>query len=114
MSTALYANENFPRQVVEGLRRRGYDVLTSAEAGNAGRGVPDEDVLAFATQTGRAVLTLNRRDFFKLHRTTPNHAGIVACTQDADTEGQAGRIHAAIEAAGTLAGCVVRVNRPQR
>src|SRR5262245_32436384 len=59
---SLYANENFPRQVVEALRRLGHDVLTSQEAGNAGRGVPDEVVLAFAVRTGRAVVTLNRRD----------------------------------------------------
>lgn len=113
MSTPLYANENFPRQVVEALRRHGYDVLTSMEAGNAGRAVPDEDVLAFATQAGRALLTLNRRDFFRLHRLTPGHAGIIACTQDADYQGQADRIHAAIGEAGSLAGLVVRVNRPQ-
>jgi hypothetical protein len=112
VSCPLYADENFSRQVVEALRRRGYDVLTSAEAGNAGRRVPDEAVLAFATAAGRAVLTLNRLDFFRLHRASPEHAGIVACTQDPDVEGQAERIHAALTAAGGLAGRLVRVNRP--
>jgi hypothetical protein len=33
----LYANENFPFPVVEELRRLGHDVLTTLEAGNAGR-----------------------------------------------------------------------------
>lgn len=32
----LYANENFPYAVVQELRRLGNDVLTVAEAGNAG------------------------------------------------------------------------------
>jgi len=32
----LYANENFPLQVVEELRRAGHDVLTTREAGKAG------------------------------------------------------------------------------
>ena len=111
---AIYANENFPRQVVEGLRRRGHDVLTTQEAGNAGRGVPDEEVLAFAVQASRTVLTLNRRDFIRLHREGPDHAGIIVCTQDEDIEGQAERIHDAIVSAGTLSGRLLRVNRPSR
>ena len=35
----LYANENFPLPVVEGLRRLGHDVLTSLEAGKAGQSI---------------------------------------------------------------------------
>ncbi len=67
--TRLYADEQFPRQVVELLRSWSHDVLTVQEAGNAG--LPDEDVLAFAVSENRAVLTLNRRDFFRLHKLTP-------------------------------------------
>ena len=59
-AASLYADENFPRQVVEGLRRLGHDVLTCQEAGNAGRGVPDREVLAFAKHAGRAVLTMDQ------------------------------------------------------
>ena len=59
----FYSNENFPLPVVVALRRAGHDVLTSAEAGNANRRIPDDQVLAYATQELRAVLTLNRRDF---------------------------------------------------
>jgi hypothetical protein len=108
----LYANENFPRRVVESLRRMGHDVLTTQEAGNAGQAIPDDRVLAFATQNGRAVLTLNRRDFIRLHRKTTEHAGVIVCTQDPDIEGQAARIHAAIPEHGALAGQLIRVNRP--
>ena len=110
----IYANENFPRKVVERLRELGHDVLTTKDAGNAGRGVPDEEVLAFAIAAGRAVLTLNRRDFLRLHRASQAHAGIIVCTEDPDIEGQASRIDAAIQGAGTLEGQVLRVNRPGR
>ncbi len=111
---ALYANENFPRQVVERLRALGHDVLTTQEAGNADRAIPDDAVLAFAVERGRAVVTLNRRDFIKLHRHSPAHAGIIVCTQDPDIDGQADRIHQAILTSGDLAGLLLRVNRPSR
>ncbi|MEH2302705.1 MAG: DUF5615 family PIN-like protein [Nostoc sp.] len=41
--------------------------MTSYEAGQANQGIPDEDVLTFATQNERAVITLNRDDFITLH-----------------------------------------------
>ena len=63
----FYSNENFPQPVVEALRGLGHDVLTSLEAGNANRRIEDPEVLAYATSLGRAVLTLNRRDFRRLH-----------------------------------------------
>jgi len=62
----------------------------------------------------RAVLTLNRRDFFRLHREQPDHAGIIACTFDPDFADQSGRIHAALPAEGALRGILLRVNRPAR
>ena len=64
----LYSNENFPRRVVEELRQLGHDVLTSFKAGRANQGIPDDEVLTFSTQEQRALLTLNRQDFFRLHR----------------------------------------------
>jgi hypothetical protein len=110
----LYANENFPRQVVERLRALGHDVVTTRDAGNAGRGVPDDQVLSFAVSEGRAVLTLNRRDFIKLHRSSPGYAGIIVCTEDADVEGQAARIDSIVAGAGVLDGQLLRVNRPSK
>ena len=41
----LYADENFPRSVVNRLRTMGYDVLTLAEDGKADRRLPDDQVL---------------------------------------------------------------------
>ncbi|MBE0698898.1 MAG: DUF5615 family PIN-like protein [Anaerolineaceae bacterium] len=108
---SLYANENFPLKVVQALRLMGHDVLTSLDAGNANRSIPDQEVLAFATGIRRTLLTLNRRDFIFLHQENPNHAGIIACTQDIDIEGQAARVHQAIVEAGDLACKLIRVNR---
>ncbi len=109
---ALYADEDFPLEVVEGLRRRGHDVLTAREAGQADSSIPDAAVLAFATAEGRAVLTMNRWDFVRLHSDRPDHGGIVACTPDTDTAGQVGRIDGAVRGVSLLAGVLIRVNRP--
>ena len=111
---APYANENFPLQVVEALRRLGHDVLTSLEAGKTGQAISDIEVLAFARQNNRTLLTLDRRDFIKLHSLQPDHAGIIVCTQDPDTSGQAERIHQAVQSSKSLTGQLFRVNRPQQ
>ncbi|KAF0242991.1 MAG: hypothetical protein FD180_3619 [Planctomycetota bacterium] len=111
---AFYANENFPLPVVVALRALGHDVLTSLEAGNAGRAVPDEQVLEFACKAKRAVLTLNRKHFIRLHASRPAHEGIVVCTVDADFVGQASRIDEVLRNFVILPGQLVRVNRPSR
>lgn len=108
----LYTNENFPRIAAEELRRLGHDVLTVQEAGNAGLAVSDEQVLAFAGDQQRAVITLNRKHFLRLHQERPEHAGIIVCTFDPDFTGQAFRIHEALEGQEPLAGKLIRVNRP--
>jgi predicted nuclease of predicted toxin-antitoxin system len=108
----FYADEQFPRKVSELLRTMGHDVLTVQEAGNANLGIPDEQVLAFAVCNNRAVLTLNRQDFIRLHRANPNHAGIIACTNDTDRLRMATRIHQAIASEEPLQGKLIRVVRP--
>jgi predicted nuclease of predicted toxin-antitoxin system len=107
----LYADEQYPYPVVKLLRALGHDVLTVQDAGRANQKIPDLDVLAFATSQERAVLTENRKDFFRLHRVQPNHAGIIACTNDRDWEGLSSRIHAVIVAETPLVGKLVRVVR---
>ena len=113
---ALYANENYPLGMVKQLRSLGHDVLTALEAGNAGRAVPDEEVLRFATAHERAVITHNRRHFLRLHRETGGrHAGIILCTYDPEELRQAHAVDAAIrDAAGALRGKLLRVYRPPR
>lgn len=108
----LYADENFPLQVVEHLRRFGHAVLTIQEDGCAGQAITDSAVLARATEQGRALLTLNRRDFIRLHLHDSRHGGIIACTFDADFERQAERIAAVIGTCACLDGQLIRINRP--
>ena len=108
----LYANENFPLPVVEALRERGHEVITVAETGKAEQAWPDDAVLEYAKQDDRALLTLNRKHFIRLHRHQADHAGIIACTLDPDFFGQAQRIDDAIRALDVLHGQLIRVNRP--
>ncbi|PDW04049.1 DUF5615 family PIN-like protein [Candidatus Viridilinea mediisalina] len=108
----LYANENFPFPVVVALRKLGHDVLTSQDAGNAGRAVPDEEVLKFAIAQGRILLTINRKHFIKLHRVSAKHAGIIVCTYDPDFVGQANRIAVFLQTHAPLDNELIRINRP--
>ena len=109
---ALYADENFPLRVVEELRRLGHDVLTAFEDGRANQSITDAQLLERATELGRAVVTLNRVDFKRLHRDLPAHAGIIICTEDPDRAGQARRIADALIGSDELAGKLIRVYRP--
>jgi uncharacterized protein DUF5615 len=110
----LYSNENFPAPVAEELRQLGHDIVSILERDRAGEGVPDDEVLELATAEDRAVLTINRRDFIRLHKQSSQHAGIIACTADTDFIGQAQRIHAAIQSASNLHGQLIRINRPRK
>ena len=85
--------------------------MTSIEAGRANQKISDSEVLAFAVSEGRALITLNRRHFVKLHDLTPAHRGIVVCTFDTNFEAQASRVHRAIGEFESLDGKLVRVNR---
>ncbi|HKG80169.1 MAG TPA: DUF5615 family PIN-like protein [Pyrinomonadaceae bacterium] len=107
---ALYADENFPLRVVEELRRLGQDVITALEDGKANQSITDKDLLARATELHRAVLTLNRLDFKRLHLQMPDHAGIIICTEDPDRVGQAQRVAESIDE-GEVRGRLVRVYR---
>jgi predicted nuclease of predicted toxin-antitoxin system len=109
----LYTNENFRRKIVEALRELGHDVLTSLEAGNANLGIPDDEVLDFARENNRIVLTFNRKDFIRLHFQNPIHPGIIVCTEDRDNFGLTNRIHdAIISFSGKTENQLIRVNRP--
>ena len=109
----LYADEQFPRSVSELLRNMGHDVLTVQEAGNANLGIPDEDVLAFAITDNRAVVTLNRQDFIRLHYYAKSeHFGIIVCTNDTDRLQMANRLNKALSSQESLAGKLIRVVRP--
>ena len=110
----LYSNENSPLKVVELLREKGYDVLTTKDAGKAGIGIPDEEVLNFAITEERILITINRKDFIRLHRLNPNHWGIVVCTENYDLKSFAEKIHFELSSLeGDLKGKLLRIYRDQ-
>ena len=108
------ADENFPLPVVEEMRRLGEDTLTLSELGLAGQALPDGDVLKLGIDQKRAILTLNRKHFIRLHLEAPDHTGIVVCTFDSNFEAHAARIREAVNLHDQLDGLLLRVNRPDR
>jgi hypothetical protein len=108
---ALYSDENFPQPVVAILRQLGHDVLTIQADGKANLRYSDEAVLRDASAYGRAVLTINRKDFRRIHQQNPDHSGIISCTYDPDFIGQARRIHDKISSISTLNGQLILIYR---
>ena len=110
MIARLYSNENFPLPVVIALRELGHDVLTSLDAGKDNETIPDDELLQFAIEHERAVLTYNRHDFIRLHRLNPAHAGVIVCTENPDFPALAGKIHGQLHDMDSLRGERVRIN----
>jgi predicted nuclease of predicted toxin-antitoxin system len=81
----FYLDEHIPKGVVEGLRRRGLDVLTVQEAGRSGDS--DEKQLAFAAREGRVLVTFDD-DFLRLDATGVTHLGIVFSQTGRHTVGE--------------------------
>lgn len=75
----FYADEHVSKAVVRGLRERGVDVSTVADA--ALSGAPDDAQIAHARREGR-VLFSHDADFLRLHAAGLEHAGIVHSTQE--------------------------------
>ena len=107
----LYSNEGFPLPVVLILRSLGHDILTVQESGYGNKGFDDSDVLEFARSKGRAVLTLNRKDFIRLHRQNNNHFGIIVCTSDLNFCRQAQNIKRSLCAERHLLQKLIRVDK---
>ena len=98
---------------VEVLRQLGHDVQTLLQLGQAGLAVPDDEVLQLSTSLNRCLLTLNRKDFIKLHNQQQNHAGIVICKADADFIALAQRVDACLKSQKVpIEGQLLRVQRP--
>lgn len=110
--TALYSNENFPLPAVLELRRLGHDVLTIQETGRADQALSDPEVLAYAAEQRRILLTFNRRHFIRLHNSGQLHEGIIVCTFDPDFLALAQRIHEMLATESNWTGKLARVNRP--
>ncbi len=107
----LYTNENFPYPAVEHLRRFGHDVLTTRDSGQAGKAIPDDQVLLFASSENRILVTLNRKHFIQLHIINPAHSGIIVCTFDPDFYALAHHVHSLLNESPNAEGKLLRVNR---
>lgn len=84
MSLSLLLDEDSQAKLlVKLLQTAGHDVLTVNEAAIAG--FPDDQVLEYARQHDRILITRNCNDFQALHQVNPNHPGILAVYQHADT-----------------------------
>ena len=65
MSDPLLLDEMFSDAIAQQLRTKGYDVV-SVVAHPALVGLPDDQILAYATTEGRALVTANIKDFIPL------------------------------------------------
>jgi predicted nuclease of predicted toxin-antitoxin system len=74
----FHLDENVDPAVAAGLRHRGVDVTTAADAGL--RGASDMAHLSFAERESRVLVT-HDHGFLQLHRKGARHAGIVYCHQ---------------------------------
>ena len=83
-----YADENVWIPVVEGLRRRDWDVTSALEEGTLG--LTDEEHLRHAGERGWTVLTFDD-DFLALVETgedDSNHPGVIYASQHGRTVGE--------------------------
>jgi len=74
----FYTDEHVARAIVRGLRARGVDVMTAAEAGLSG--AADSEHLQRAWSESRVTLTQDH-DFLRLHAEGIEHAGIAYAPQ---------------------------------
>ncbi|MEM1116663.1 MAG: DUF5615 family PIN-like protein [Bacteroidota bacterium] len=74
----FYVDEHVSKAVVEGLRRRGIEVVRLTDVDKLGD--PDDDHLDFARREGLVVFTQDA-DFLRLASAGAEHAGIVYAPQ---------------------------------
>src|SRR5215475_6966936 len=78
--TSLLLDEMFSGAIAEQLRSNGHDV-TVVVADPALAGLPDDQILGYAADTGRALVTANIKDFMPLdarnRAANQTHAGLV-------------------------------------
>lgn len=80
MSQPLLLDEMFTDDIAQQLRTKGYDAI-SVVADPALAGLPDDQILAYATTEGRALVTANIKDFIPLdtryRAADQSHAGLI-------------------------------------
>lgn len=78
----LFADEDVYKRLVDDLRNNGADVLTIKDEGLDNTGMEDGAVLELAKVYDRALITFNRKDFIRLHKSGIEHAGIIICKRN--------------------------------
>jgi Domain of unknown function (DUF5615) len=81
----FHLDQNCDPAIAVGLRRRGIDVTTTAEAGLVH--AADSKHLAFASSQARVIFTQDQ-DFLRMHASGVLHAGIAYCRQQSRGIGQ--------------------------
>ena len=79
-----HLDEHLPTAVAKGLRARGIDVTTSADASLLSSSDPEH--LAYALVEQRVIVT-NDADFLRMAKLEMEHSGIVYCRQTAASIG---------------------------
>ena len=62
----IYLDEDISRDTKRILDRQGHDVIHALDVGHIS--VPDPEHLKYAAETGRVLVTFNRRDFREAHQ----------------------------------------------
>ena len=79
----FFTDEDVYGAVASGLRRAGFDAVSTPEAGRLGES--DESQLQWATNQARVVITFNVADFADLHvrwlQSGQHHAGMIVSAQ---------------------------------
>lgn len=91
MTIRLYVDEDaMDKDLVQALRARGVDVITSLDAGMIER--EDGEHLDYATAQGRILYSFNVGDFYRLHTAFlaqgKSHAGIILARQQGYSLGE--------------------------
>ena len=106
----FYPDEDISRNVEDALAQNTHDVVHSVDLGN--RSKPDPEHLPAAAESGRILVTFNRRDFRVLHqfwtalnawgKLDQRHAGILTSWGDISDEPWAALVHAFVIQRGNL------------
>lgn len=108
---SFYSNENFALALVKMLRGLGHTVITSYDAGQANKGIPDDEVLSYATRNKLILITFNRDDFIELHRSGLEHTRIIVCKTDRDYKGQIKTLHEYLQTQSSLENRLIRIKK---
>jgi predicted nuclease of predicted toxin-antitoxin system len=81
----FHLDQHVSNAIARGLRARGMDVSTTAEAGL--QDAPDDEQLAYILDVNRVIFTQDD-DFLRIHSSAQEHPGIIYSKQGTRTVGE--------------------------